>query len=251
MSEKHRKILIDFLVEITDFGGSKEIRNFLLHKYSKVIKLNKDGSLVCERKLVTEQEFFLISIAIQTMEYYFNSSSKMDFYLFYAAFVDNVTDALNKFIPNDFIETIKRLSYEKYEKKIVNSIVIANVLKPIDCVIHIDKNHQYSFNVKNLHGIRKLCEMIGKDQCLIVETMQDNKSYVKGIAEIKNIQKCIRFELKSIGEWSIFLPNSNNLNGSELLKYKHEDIFFGGMINFKELLKFVKIGKDCKKKGFG
>ena len=213
---RYKAALIDFLISITANNNGSAIKLYLKHQYKQAILCTTYKGLKvfeCKKTDWTNYSYSLICLAVDIFNRYISENETCDgrninYTILRDMFQNRVKESLSALLNNINIDLITSLSYEKYEKNNVKNAVIVLTIDDICPLILFDEIHQYSFTSENIHGIRKLIQMLDDKQCLVMR--KKGKDYfVVGIAKAAETLKLIRCELRAFGEWIIRIPKAN------------------------------------------
>lgn len=251
--EKRKEQLIEVLLQITDEIEDEETESIIRSLYSESIRVD-ENDLSVEGSALTEQERFVITLAISAQNFKINSEpfcsyQREDTLKLINLLNEMVINQLAQIVPGFDFELIDELSYAEYEKHKIKESVIAFSLFEPQYLVEFPENQQYPVDKLHMHGIRKTIEMLQKNQCLIIKKNdkgEKSKYKITGICIKDNVQNCVRVRLESSGKWTLLIPSNTNCGDTELIKSKHRRFVIKKSLDIRRLLTMYKISNEIK-----
>lgn len=252
----NRDALIKFLIGITAKSNELSLNKYLKIKYKNAVLRS-----TCKRKVFfecksnewTKYKYSIICLAIDVFNKYIseneiNNGENINDAILNQMFQNRVKESLMIILNNIEVDFITNLSYEQYETSKIKNAKIALPINEIPLSISFDKNHQYELKNENVHGIRKLIQMLGNNQCLVVYK-KDKNYIVSGITEECYTFNSLRIEIRAYGEWVVRIPNFKNSIEpfADFVQYKHSQYLICNSLkitDIKELIEVYKIPKN-------
>ena len=221
--------IISFLLTLTDpqisNNSESKVKEVIGNKYRSSI----DNYLhIIEKDSLSLEEYFFASIAIEA-SYDFIGKENLDSKSFNAVCINKISRRVDALFQDFDWEFMTELSCEKYEKKQIKMLTIVLSVSNVEneYIIQFDSEHQYSFEIKNIHGIRKVLEMLDENTCIVVGKTSSTDNYVvKGIYSKEYATKLINLNIVSPGVWECWIPTENGLR--KLFKYRFNRFELGG-----------------------